>query len=60
MLVAAILAYDLGLLESPNLWDHFVDPFYTLAAAGTLAYRFVRARSRRADAGPAAGAKPAE
>ncbi|GAF94111.1 unnamed protein product, partial [marine sediment metagenome] len=37
VLVAAILAYDLGLLESPNLWDYFVDPFYALAAAGTLA-----------------------
>jgi hypothetical protein len=45
VLVAAILAYDIGLLESPNLWDYLVDPFYVVTA-GVLLYRSARARRR--------------
>lgn len=36
VLTAAILAYDLRLLESTNLWDYLVDPFLTVVSwAGT-------------------------
>jgi hypothetical protein len=55
VLVAAILAYDLGLLESPNLWDYVVDPFYVVTA-GVLLYRSARARRREARATADAGA----
>lgn len=49
VLVAAILAYDLKLLESPNLWDYFVDPFYALGAAGVLVHYQLRRWTGRAD-----------
>ncbi len=47
VLVVAILVYDLGLLESPNLWDYLIDPFYMIAAVGVVAHRLVRAMIRR-------------
>lgn len=50
VLVVSVLAYDLGLLESPNLWDYLVDPFYAVAAAGALASRLARARRGRGEA----------
>jgi len=33
ILVVAMLAYNLQLQESPNLWDYLVDPFLTLISA---------------------------
>lgn len=57
VLVVTILVYDLGLLESPNLWDYLVDPFYALAAAGVLVHRLVRAMIWRGDRRTSAPAK---
>lgn len=37
------LARELGLLESPNLWDYAVDPFYVLASCAALVASGVRA-----------------
>ena len=60
VLVAAVLAYNLGLFESVNLWDYLVDPFYTIGAAGVLACRLVRAAARgRGEGGPLAAAEDA-
>ena len=42
VLVACILAYDLQLLESPNLWDYLVDPFFALISGVVLAAQFIR------------------
>ncbi len=39
VLVGAILAYDLHLLESPNLWDYLVDPLLAAAAVVAVARR---------------------
>lgn len=39
VLVAAISAYNLGLLESTNLWDYLIDPFLVLASCIGLARR---------------------
>jgi len=43
VLVAAILAYNLGVLESLNLWDYVVDPFYVLASLAGVGYGGMRA-----------------
>jgi len=32
VLLAAIIGYNLKLLESINLWDYFIDPFFFIAA----------------------------
>ena len=42
VLMADIFAYNLGLLESTNLWDYLVDPFLVLVSCTALARRFLR------------------
>jgi hypothetical protein len=42
VLVTCILGYDLQLLESPNLWDYLVDPFFALISGVVLAAQFIR------------------
>jgi len=44
VLIAVILAYNLKVLESPNLWDYAVDPFYALASVAGVGYMTVRRR----------------
>jgi MFS family permease len=41
VLVASILGYDLQVLESANLWDYLVDPFFALISAFVLAGRLI-------------------
>ncbi len=36
ILMASVLCYDLNLLESHNLWDYLVDPFFVLISVGAL------------------------
>jgi hypothetical protein len=43
VLLATILAYDLHLLESSNLWDYLVDPILILVAIAGLIARMVTA-----------------
>jgi len=43
VLVVTILAYDLHLLESSNLWDYLVDPVLILVAIAGLIARMVTA-----------------
>lgn len=43
VLLATILAYDLQLLESGNLWDYLVDPILVLAAIVGLIVRMFTA-----------------
>ncbi|MBW2707967.1 MAG: hypothetical protein JRD04_01575 [Deltaproteobacteria bacterium] len=43
VLLAAMLAYDLHLLESSNLWDYLVDPILVLVAIAGLIARIVTA-----------------
>ena len=50
VLVAAILAYNLGVLESRNLWDYAVDPFYALASLAGVGYDGMRALFAKAKA----------
>ncbi len=42
VLVACILGYDLQLLESPNLWDYLVDPFFALISGVILGGWLIR------------------
>lgn len=42
VLVAALLAWQLGLTESRNLWDYLVDPVLFLLSVATLAGKLVR------------------
>ncbi|MCP5102177.1 MAG: hypothetical protein GY950_02300 [bacterium] len=42
VLMLCILAYHLRLLESPNLWDYFVDPFFAVVSFAALAKRLWR------------------
>ncbi|MFW6147204.1 MAG: hypothetical protein ACOC6B_02305, partial [Thermodesulfobacteriota bacterium] len=42
VLMACILGYNLNLLESTNLWDYIVDPFFVLMSGGVLAGRVIR------------------
>ena len=41
VLIACILGYDLHLLESSNLWDYLVDPFFTLLSFGALIHSLI-------------------
>jgi hypothetical protein len=41
VLIACILGYDLNLLESTNLWDYLVDPFFVFLSFGVLTNRLV-------------------
>jgi hypothetical protein len=43
VLMLCILSYNLQLLESPNLWDYLVDPFYVIISLIGL---FLRIRSK--------------
>ena len=43
VLLATILAYNLHLLESGNLWDYLVDPILVLVAIAGLIARMVTA-----------------
>jgi hypothetical protein len=47
VLVAAILAYNLHLLESVNLWDYLVDPFMVMVSCIALSSRFLRKLGKR-------------
>ncbi len=42
VLIACILGYDLDLLESTNLWDYLVDPFFVLFSLAALTNRLIR------------------
>ena len=42
VLAAALLAWQLGLLESRNLWDYLVDPILFLLSAAVLVGKLVR------------------
>jgi len=48
VLIAAILAYNLRLLESTNLWDYLVDPFMVLVSCIALSSRLLRKLRNRA------------
>jgi hypothetical protein len=41
VLVAALLAWQLGLMESRNLWDYLVDPVLLLVSVAALAGKLV-------------------
>jgi hypothetical protein len=41
VLIACILGYDLNLLESTNLWDYLVDPFFVFLSLGVLTNRLI-------------------
>ena len=41
--LAALIAYELRALESPNAWDYLVDPFYWLLSLGIAAGHLARA-----------------
>ena len=46
LIVAALLGHLLGVLESVNLWDYLVDPFFwLLSLGGLLQAAFTRTRS---------------
>ena len=50
VLVACILGYDLQVLESPNLWDYLVDPFFALISGIMLGGSLIREmRSKKDD-----------
>jgi MFS family permease len=42
VLMACILGYDLNLLESQNLWDYVVDPFFVLFSFAALSNWLIR------------------
>jgi len=42
VLMACILGYDLNLLESQNLWDYVVDPFFVLFSFAALSTWLIR------------------
>jgi hypothetical protein len=56
VMAAAVLAYNLHLLESTNLWDTVVDPAYCIASVVAVMSHLVRRpwrwRVRSADAAP--------
>jgi len=47
VLVAAMAAYNLQVLESPNLWDYLVDPVLVILSMVALAVEIVRRFHRR-------------
>ena len=47
VLVAALLAWQLGLMESRNLWDYLVDPILLLTSVAALAGTLARRKSAR-------------
>ena len=51
LLLLAVLAYHLGLLESANYWDYLLDPVYWLVSIVALGWRlFVRTRQAHSPA----------
>jgi hypothetical protein len=51
LLLAALIAFAGGLLESPNAWDTLVDPFYWLIGLGVMAREAVRWALKRRPTG---------
>ena len=47
VLLAAILAYNLHLIESTNLWDYLVDPFMVVVSFIALSSRLLRKLSSK-------------
>lgn len=47
VLVFCILGYHLHVLESPNLWDYFIDPFFAVVSIVALIRRFAKIKNRR-------------
>lgn len=47
VLIICILGYDLNLLESHNIWDYLVDPFFVFLSLGAVA-RWLTVRMRTA------------
>lgn len=47
VLIACILGYDLNLLESHNLWDYLVDPFFVFFSFGAMG-NWLMGRMRKA------------
>jgi len=47
VLVFCILSYNLHLLESSNLWDYFIDPFFMSVSFAALVRRFVKSKNRQ-------------
>jgi hypothetical protein len=47
LLLLAVTAFQLGLLESTNYWDYLLDPVYSAASVVALARRLVSADARR-------------
>ena len=51
VLASGVVAFNLGVLESVNLWDYLLDPVLVISSWGALAWRAARALvARRADA----------
>jgi hypothetical protein len=42
VLMLSILGYNFQLLESPNLWDYFIDPIYLIISIIALVVQFFR------------------
>ena len=42
VLMLSILGYNLQLLESPNLWDYFIDPIFLIISIIALVVKFLR------------------
>jgi hypothetical protein len=55
VLLSAIAAYHLGLLESDNYWDYLVDPVYFLVSLGALVRQGLRGFRRRTGRVPGQG-----
>jgi hypothetical protein len=53
LLLLAIAAYNLRLLESANYWDYLLDPVYCLVSLAGLCWQLI-ARARQAPAAPSA------
>ena len=47
LLLLAVTAFHLGLLESTNYWDYLLDPVYSAACLVALSRRLVSAGERR-------------
>ena len=47
VLIVCVLCYDMQLLESHNLWDYLVDPFYTVISGAILIHVLAERVSKR-------------
>lgn len=50
VLIVSVLAYNLHLLESTNLWDYLIDPFLVIVSGIALVAHFLRYVSRNGQA----------